>query len=226
MNYIELFGLPGAGKTTITNPVIEALREEGFRVAGLSEVYFRNCCDRNKTKVWFEIITSLKKYPVYFQIFLYGLSVSISASSVKFLLKFIFLVHQIMKTKEEGKYDIVLCEEGIIQHLSSLSYLKQLPDNKRLDEVMLSITKVINIEAINCVINIEECINRVNSREESSQRFSSKIPGSVLFQALKMKEKNLMIVANHTTSVHELVLVESIDDNKNKLLSLVKQIIA
>lgn len=225
MKYIEMYGLPGAGKTTISVPVIKKLREEGYRVAGLSDVYFRNCKTRRKTKVWLELAFSFKNYPLYVELFKYGLSLPQTLDNIRYLFKQLFFVHQIIKTQEEGQYDIALCEEGIIQHMTSLSYTQDLPDTTFLRNCILKLYKATNVVAINCLIDIETSLNRIEGRDDSSsRRFSSKTSSDLLLTVLNVKKRNLAVLAKYIPSVYEINMAHPVNDCKDMLYSFVKDI--
>ena len=42
MVYYELFGLPGAGKTTLSAPIVKKLKDNGYKVAVWDDVFHRN----------------------------------------------------------------------------------------------------------------------------------------------------------------------------------------
>lgn len=228
MTYIELYGLPGAGKTTISAPVIDLLRKDGFRVANLKDVYLRNCTGKSKVRVFVEMILRLRRYPIYWRILRYGVSVSLSKECLKYLIKLLFLVHQIFESMESGLYDVILCEEGIVQYITSLCYLEDLPDTKLLRKILVIINKEISPMAVYCEIAEEESMLRIMKRSDSlSLRFSSKTPYKVLEKALDKRKRNMLVVAQYlpkrsTLSMHlnEIVLKKQLYDLAKRTASL------
>ena len=215
-----MYGLPGAGKTTISIPVILKLKEKGYKVADLTDVYFRNCNKRSKFKVIIELLLTKNSYILFFSIALYCLKFSQESGNLKFLFKLLFLVHQIIKTLDEGKYDLVLCEEGIIQYMTSLFFMSRMHDNELLRKIMSRITTKIHILAINCDIEIEESFKRISKRGETSRRYSSKTSSPILISALKMKRKNLSIIAKYVPVVYKIQMKQDVDNNKKDLYNL------
>lgn len=219
-----MFGLPGAGKTTISVPIIKRLREEGYRVADLTDVYFRNCDKGGKIRVLLEILLSGKYYPLYINFIRYGLSVTKNQDRLKYLIKLLIFIHQLVKTIEEGKYEIALCEEGVIQHLSSLCYDCELPDTELLGICISKLIKLANIKAINCEIDLEESLSRINKRgEKTSRRFSSRSNSESLRSILYAKGQNLALVANYIPTLYTLSMEQSIVINQNILYSIIRK---
>ena len=123
MKYYELYGLPGAGKSTLSNPVIGQLKQEGFRVASRNDVYFQNCGRKaGKLFVYAEILCEIRMYPLYMDILRFNRKVSSNLSNIKYAFQTIFFLHQILKAYKSNLYDIIILDEGIIQYLSSNSH--------------------------------------------------------------------------------------------------------
>ena len=227
MTYIELYGLPGAGKTTITAPVIDMLRRDGLQVANLKDVYLRNCKGNSKVFVLLEMIIRFRRYPIYWRILRYGLSISIKKECIKYLIKLLFLVHQIYESVNSGLYDVILCEEGIVQYITSLCYLEDLPDTKLLSKIIEIINKTINPIAIYCEISEEESLLRITKRSNSiSLRFSSKIPIDVLEKAIEKRGRNMLVVAKYLPTRHTLSMLLNEDVLKRELYDLSKRTVS
>lgn len=222
MKYFEMYGLPGAGKTTISVPVIQKLREEGYKVADLSNVYFHNCEKGHKSRVWLEILLSIKDYPLYYSVARYGIFDRGIKGGVKYKLKLLFLIHQLAKIIEESKFDVILCEEGILQYLSSLSFTNELPDNKSLKRLFSCIKKKVHISAVSCEIGIEDSFDRINNRGETSRRFSSNTSPSLLLSALKAKKHNLEVLSKYVSTICVLSMMDSMAENEAALYGFIK----
>lgn len=223
MKYIELYGLPGAGKTTVSVPVINRLRDSGLKVADLSAVYFRNCKSKNKLRVLVELAFSYKNYLIYLSLIRYGFTAIRTYDGLASFFKLFFLIHQLMMTIRENRYDLVLCEEGVIQYLSSLNYTEEMRDNTALALLFTRLQSRFDIIAVNCRISVEESMNRIKGRGETSRRYSRKTPSDLLRLALRTKERNLTTIAKYLSKVHTLPMEQSRDSVVLSLFNLVQQ---
>ena len=216
ISYYELYGLPGAGKTTICDPLIEQLRKEGYRVASWDEVFYRNCTISSKRRVFLEMLCSFDEFSIFFR---YWLIYRKCKSGHKYYLKkLLFLIHQILKTIEEENYDIVIIDEGIIQFTSSLCFMENFPDNVNIEKIAYKFKKKFAIHPILCSVSMEECMKRIKERPYGQERrYSYKKGQSFLKEALKHRENNLNVISSVFANP---IVIDMTKDSKENVKSL------
>lgn len=219
--YFEFYGLPGAGKTTLAIPLIKKLKEDGCHVAGRYDVYKRLFCHRVKIFVYIEILLHINNYCIYYKFWkLYRKSMK---PNRRFFKKLIVLVHQILMTVKKNRYDVVICDEGIIQFCSSLFYLDDFQGKNILKEIMEELDKRIKIQPVFCSIDMEESLNRIKNRPYAQQaRYSFSKGISVLEKAMKHKAHNLEEISSVFPDPITIDMTVSIDDNVGVLLSMIR----
>ena len=121
MVYYELYGLPGAGKTTITSSLVDKLKAEGYKVAERKDVYIRRGSKINSKSVYWEMLFQPSEYKlIWYYLMLYLKCKQKNRYHLKNLL---FYSHQILMTIKEGKYDMMFLDAGIIEYIASLFYM-------------------------------------------------------------------------------------------------------
>ncbi len=220
--YFELFGLPGSGKTTLCRPVISIFKEKGYKVADLESIYYRKCRNRKKFPVLIKMALKINMYPLYFKLWKVFLTCNSSDRTFSFFMKAIFLSYQILDAIKDGEYDMIICEEGIIQYISSFSYLENIPDSKFLYTFCVYISSLLTVYPIHCCSSIEESILRIGGRPVVSRRFSSSsCPMDVLRKALDSKKCNLDLISSHFQNTYSLDMMKEVSENQKKLYSYI-----
>ena len=190
MVYYELFGLPGAGKTTLSAPIVKRLKDDGYKVAVWDDVFHRNSYNRLKINLVVEMFFHFNEYKLYY--WCWRLYKKSREPNSFFFKKLVLLLHQLLMTIKENKYDIVICDEGVIQFISSLYYLEEIQDDLFLKKIACFMGKRMPIHPICCSIDITESMKRIKNRNYGQARRYSYIAGeSVLEQAMICKDKNL-----------------------------------
>ena len=64
--YYELYGLPGAGKSTLANILISELRAKGYKVGTLDDVYNRRPNVKFKQSLKREMLFHINEYKLFF----------------------------------------------------------------------------------------------------------------------------------------------------------------
>ena len=216
MLYYELFGLPGAGKTTVALSVVKHLRDKGYRVALLEDIYGNGVRGHR-----LEMLFSLSEYRLYYYICrLYGKSCK---KHISFLKKLLHYSHQILKTTKENKYDIIFLEEGIIQYISSLFYLEDIPDNKILGKIVSYLTERVVIEPIFCYADISTSMKRIKERPyKQTARYSFFVGQQTLEEALTHRLNNLHVISSYFPSHITINMKRPADENALLLISIIE----
>lgn len=220
MVYYELYGLPGAGKTTISSTLIMQLREKGYKVAGFRDIFKRNSSSVKKVKYGLTILFSVNEYILYYYYWkLYRMSRHKNRKYLKYLISY---SHQLLKTAKDGKYDIIFLEEGIIQFLSALFFQEELLSNGIINRIANYWANIFNITPVNCLIDVYESMNRIKNRPyQQNCRYSHSSGTANLEKALMYRSRNLDIISSAFPSHIEINMKEPAEYNINILLSLI-----
>lgn len=219
--YFELYGLPGAGKTTLCRPVISLLKGKGYKVADLDDVYHRNCRNGSKYPVILNMMFKVKCYSLYYRMWKVFLTCDTNDRNFSYFLKAAFLSFQIIDAMKNGDYDIVLCEEGFIQYVSSFCYSTDLPESKHLSNLCAYMSSLLRFNSVHCCLDVDVSLKRINNRPVLSRRFSSSCSSDLMRKALISKSGNLRVISSYFTNALNLDMLKDVDGNQKALLSYI-----
>ena len=221
MEYYELYGLPGCGKTTVSRLLIKQLREEGYKVADFDDVFLKYSHGYPRKWEAFKLLFQVKEFPLFYNY--WRLYKECHCKSKRFLSNLMILTHRIICTYKSHEYDMLFLEEGIIQFISSLIYLGTIQDNDRIYKIADKLNKIIRIQPVYCCLDVELSLERIMGRERVGDRFSKSTDTDVIYQALNYKKANLDIIASPFLNKMIINMTERIDNNvkilESKLLN-------
>lgn len=221
--YFELYGLPGAGKTTLCRPVISKLKQIGYDVADLDDIYSRNCKKRGKISILLKMLIMVRLYPLYYKLWRVYMSCDSSDRNLSYFFKALFLSYQILDAYKRGGFDAIFCEEGFIQYISSFCYSDVMPNSCSLNNLCTYISSLLKVQLIHCDIGVEDSFTRIKERPVVSKRFSSSYSSDLLKKALISKQTNLATISSHFSKVLNLDMLKDITDNNKILFDFVSQ---
>ena len=217
MIYYELYGLPGAGKSTLANIIIYELRAKGYKVGAWDDVYYRCPNVIFKQSLKREMLFHINEYKLFF--WCWKAYKNCKNPNRAFYYKLLILTHQLLMVAEESNYDIVILEEGAIQYISSLRYLEDFSDDKDYKRISRYLNKRLIIYPVFCNIDIAECMSRVRNRGYGSKRFSYSVGCEKFKQAMIYKEKNLRRISSTFLPPIEINMKAPVADNARLLVT-------
>ena len=217
MVYYELYGLPGAGKSTLANIIIYELRAKGYKVGAWDDVYYRCPNVIFKQSLKREMLFHINKYKLFF--WCWKAYKNCKNPNRAFYNKLLILTHQLLMVAEENNYDIVILEEGAIQYISSLRYLEDFSDDKDYKRISRYLNKRLIIYPVFCNIDIAECMSRVRNRGYGSKRFSYSVGCEKFKQTIIYKEKNLRRISSTFLPPIEINMKAPVADNARLLVA-------
>lgn len=217
MVYYELYGLPGAGKSTLANIINSELRAKGYKVGTWDDVYYRRPNVKFKQSLKREMLFHLNEYKLFF--WCWKAYKNCKNPNQSFYYKLLILTHQLLMVAEESNYDIVILEEGAIQYISSLRYLEDFSDDKDYERISRYLNKRLIIYPVFCNIDIAECMSRVRNRGYGSKRFTYSVGCEKFKQAMIYKEKNLRRISSTFLPPIEINMKAPVADNARLLVT-------
>ena len=222
MVYYELYGLPGAGKTTVASSLVDKLKEDGYKVAAYEEVYHRRGFKLGSISAYLEMLFQPSEYKLFWLYLM--LYLKCSHKNRGFFAKLLFYSHQILMTIKEREYDMMFLDEGFIQFISSLFYLEECSIDNQIDKIAKYFSGRINIKPIFCSVDVCESLKRLKERPyKQGGRFSHSVSSEKLEIALKYKIKNLKIIASYFPDHYEINMADTVQQNVSLLWSLANQ---
>ena len=218
MVYYELYGLPGAGKTTLANILISELRAKGYKVGTWDDVYYRRPNVKFKHSLRREMLFHINEYKLFF--WCWKAYRNCKEPNKLFFNRLLILTHQLLMVAKENNYDIVILEEGAIQYISSLRFLEDFSDEKDYQRISRYLNKRLIIYLVFCNIDIPESMNRVKNREYGLERRFSYRNGAEKFkQAMIHKEKSLRKISSTFAPPIEINMKAPVADNARLLVT-------
>lgn len=227
---VEFCGIPGSGKTTISDQVLKTINEkENNRT-----FYPRNVI-LGKNQFWGKVIHRLDRH--FFRCYQFGKRKKIitlaekiakekNAKNQKYIYRLIELTEAIHRQQHEKN---MMLDEGIIQYLTSLSYDKELEMNEQMDElIQIVFPQIQDYYIIDCEISLEESINRLNKRNRKQKHDRYNIDDLQLQKKImSVKQKNIRHLMNHPyvqkKRVLKIDMTENMDQNIEKICTFLLQ---
>lgn len=222
MIYYELYGIPGAGKTTVTASLVDQLKADGYKIAWFKDVYHRRGFKPSSKSAYFEMLFQPSEYKlIWYYLKLY---LKCRQKNRHFFQKLLFYSHQILMTIKEKEYDMMFLDEGVIQFMSSLFYMEDCPNNKLIDKIARYYLRRININPVICRVDISESMRRIKERPYfQNSRFSHSVGTEKLEMALKHKIHNLEVIASYFPTHYEINMADDVQYNVSLLLSFINE---
>jgi nucleoside-triphosphatase THEP1 len=188
---VELNGLPGSGKTTVIDLLFERLQKTGICVAKRKGIYQPQ---KSKFRRLFRLIQyGGIRLPLFLSIFFLSIK-PFRTSRYKYFNKLIYYYLMYMQCIEEGKYDIILVDEGIIQYINATIH----PDSLKNTAIIKKIINTLNDEGMNyfvvdCLSDEVISCERILERKRNTSRFD-KMKDNILKQHLKTFNLNFLFI--------------------------------
>ncbi|MFL2095833.1 hypothetical protein [Marinilactibacillus psychrotolerans] len=170
---VEFNGIPGSGKTTTVNELVQTLKSRKLKVLTLEDVYFYK--EKNtfsKLLTTFKALLSYKILKSNYMIFKFLFYFSFNLSRLLFALRLVKLNYQLLRVYENENCDLIVLEEGIIQYTANIPHIDSFDKLTILNDLLLNMLRPYNnILLINCDIDLKESVRRIYKRGLKNRRF-------------------------------------------------------
>lgn len=193
INIIELNGLPGVGKTTICNSVVQNMRSSNIVIHTKQDIYenYLSLSRLRKIIPHIGILLKFRKYLFYWYVLKfasdYGFDKEI-LNRIRILLLYNYLINQHL---DKNLSDILLLDEGLIQQLTSIPHGRIIKINRNTIRLTKYIHRRMNHTMyVNCFLDLEKARYRIQNRINHKSRFD-KVNNERLLSLLNIKMQNL-----------------------------------
>ena len=221
---VEFNGLPGLGKTTVANILIEELNKLGYKTVN-GKKYRRNL-----------LYTLHHPIPELYSLKLYKL-VSSYAKSIPPIGRKRTHVHwtnfYARKYESIVKYsgaDFAIVDEAIIQFLVAMAFQDRMPVSDKMDAIVEKLKSMgIKFVRVDCVNRVEEAARRILSRPERGLVFES-MQQDELLRTLEVEAANFEYLRTVFSRVYDNQLAINIDtleapeNNALKILDVIRKL--
>lgn len=201
---IEMTGLPGAGKTTLSNAIIAKLKEKGFCIPDSEFLRkkrsFKLTHPSKVIKYLHFFIFCLQEWDWVIAVLKYSHQMKpFKRDRLKFSFVFLRTYYFLQRIINEKKYyDWIVLEEGLIQNLWAITiYGNSTKNLKPLLTLLKMIKKELPFVVIDVQIDVPTAINRIKNRSYGSGRFDR--------MELTKAEELLLIHEKHLLEIIKLL---------------------
>ena len=173
MKVVEFYGLPGVGKTTTANLLINLYLEKGYRVPSIKQLQnfksFKRLHLLTLPKILLFSLFCLIKFKTLIDLMM--LSKNQGFSFKKRVHRSVILLKTLFTVQRFKKYDLLILDEGIKQNLWSLFLNSQI---KKIDEIIvLEQKQLVKLETHFLIVletSLKTVIDRIQSRIKTSKQ--------------------------------------------------------
>ena len=194
--FLELYGIPGVGKTTIAKILNKKFQNMSQRVIMYSEMFQK----LQESDMW-RIKLFLSEFDWrLFKCFWFSLRMvsSISKRSMFDIKYIVFVIMNILAYKKFTKFvdGIVICDEGVIQYIFSLFYDREI---QNLNPIQLIIREINNFYPNTIYINIiashNTIVKRIIERSDGESRLDKESENQIR-KIVNVQEENMRLVSS------------------------------
>lgn len=217
---MEFNGLPGLGKTTVANILLEKLKRVGFKT--VNKGYRRNLFYTLHHP--FPELYSLKLYKLVSS---YAKSIPPKGSKRTHVNWTNFYAHKYESIVKYSGADFAIVDEAIIQFLVAMAFQDRMPVSNKAIAIVEKLKSLgIKFVRVDCVNHVEEAACRILSRPSRGLVFES-MKHDELLKTLEVEAANFEYLRSVFSSVYKdqlIITIDTLDDpdkNAQKIMNAV-----
>ncbi len=214
---VEFNGLPGLGKTTVANALINNLIECGSTVDNGTNRYSRLQTRRSPVPELFNL-------DLYRQVVNYAKTIPPLERNRKHLNWVNYFAWKYKLIEKKCEADFAIIDEGILQFFASIAHPDNMPQSSQVDAIVGKLKDLgISFIRVDCVNHVDEAVSRVISRPARGLAFESMSP-NYLYESMKNWAANLDYLKTVFSRIYNDQKVVTIDtkDSVEKNVSIIK----
>lgn len=222
MKVIELYGLPGSGKSTLSEELSNRLKGENLRIGYKSNIFAKYKNKKKINKIFTNFLLLFYDLRLNFYLILFATQYGLfNRERVKRIRLLMLLNYLLSKESKRSYYDILILDEGFVQFITSIPHEQRISNNSRIIKLTEHISnKNKQSYLIKCEINIDESLKRISNRSTPSPRFDF-LPTKDLRRLLDIKKANLYFVGGNMKykKMSKLNMKNKVNSNVDLILS-------
>lgn len=213
--FLEFNGIPGSGKTTLSNSVIENQDGMDFTVESYQQVIEKP--SRKNLKQLVKYLIHVK--PSSFRMGCLGMMYLLTNRKFNrknwFRIVAIIILYDFYQKKSiEKSEEVILVDQGIVQQIISISYETELLSDRFVKKMIACLKKKdLNLYIINVDLDVTESFDRLNLRVGNISRIQ-KMNREQGIKTLKTQQKNFDIIREIITKTG----IDSVDINTHECI--------
>jgi len=169
---VEFVGLPGVGKTTVSQQVALKLRERNLRIVSRNEILNQWRQKNIWQKVFKLIFNNFNQWQILINSLIFASKVKpINCQSFLKAAKIFVNVKRNDAAATSKDFDIVLLDQGSLQETWSVIVTGNTPEIKYLKREIISLFYNRQALIVYCQIDIETSLQRIQNRQTNNSRF-------------------------------------------------------
>ena len=223
MNYplvIEFNGIPGSGKSTISDALEEKLKKQGLTVVSYRE-HFKKYSHNRKYQLYCAVKHAPQVLRYYFLLRIYISKIKMDKMMYKYFIASVLDFGVKLEFLDKTTADVIILDQGIIQELLSIYHIKEIVTNNSIIKIFNYLSEVFkNLVLVNVEIPIEIACQRVNSRLNGKSRVDNITDFTQQIQIQQKEYNNLKTIREANQILKQIVIIsESIDISVDKIIN-------
>lgn len=226
MLIIELNGVPGSGKSTLAIAVCSKLKDEGIAVGTRAEIHqqLKSNHPLLRALMLLPVLLRPKYFALGFRVLRFCLDYGIDAYRLYKVKNVIELDYLLDKTIAGSRFEVLLLDEGIIQHLHYIPNNKELNFNDNSRKVAdFFAGKYRDNVVVNLNLDMEKTVGRLRDRGPITKHYI-KMSAEERLNMLSVRESNIFTlrkIMKDNPSI-DLDMENDVNDNADKVVSFIK----
>lgn len=220
--FMEFNGIPGSGKTTLSNKLIAEMKSEDYSVQSYHRVIKKPTKKNLRYLALYLIKIKPSSYKMgYFALMYLFTNKILNHENWLRVISLIILFDFYQKESLDLKNNVIMVDQGIIQQIISMLYESELIADKYVKKI-IKFTKKMGLEIyiINVDLNIKESFDRLNERKGNISRIQ-KLNSEIAINTLNTQQRNF----NKVREIIKEIDIESIDVNTQESIDKNVQLI-
>lgn len=207
---LEFNGIPGSGKTTLSNRMIANMKDMNYTIESYHRVIKKPTRKnlRHLTRYLFSIKPSSFKLGYFVVMYLFTNKI-FNQENWRRVISLIILFDLYQKKSLENNDEVIVVDQGIIQQMISMLYKSELIDDKYVKKIIkYTKKKDLGVCIINVDTDVKESFDRLSQRKGNISRIQT-LSNEMAINTLNTQQNNLCKIRK---IINEIDL-ESIDIN-------------
>lgn len=229
---LEFNGIPGSGKTTLSNRIITNMKDMNYAIESYHRVIKKPTRKNLRHLTWYLFSIKPSSYKMGYYAVMYLLTNKIfNHENWLRVISLIILFDLYQKKSLEDNDEVIVVDQGIIQQIISMLYKSELIADKYIKKIIkYTKEKDLGLNIINVDLDIKASFERLNQRKGNVSRIQT-LSNEMAILTLNTQQNNLYKIREIINEIDlesiDINTQESIDKNvlllENYIMKIKKQ---